>query len=102
LVIAKTRSVSPARKLRSDPGCPRISPEEMPHARPALLTVFSTTQLELPKTEQTSPSYGFVDAFRVVNGYELAPRKDKATSPGTRLFFFEETFCCGQVFGDLF
>ncbi len=45
LVIAKTRSVSPARKLRSDPGFPHISPLEMYHARPALLTVFSTTQL---------------------------------------------------------
>jgi hypothetical protein len=43
---SKTRSVSPARKLRSDPGFPHISPREMSHARPALLTVFSTTQLD--------------------------------------------------------
>jgi hypothetical protein len=41
---SKTRSVSPARKLRSDPGFPHISLREMSHARPALLTVFSTTQ----------------------------------------------------------
>jgi len=46
LVISKTLSVSPARKLRSDPGFPHISRWEMYHARPALLTVFSTTQLE--------------------------------------------------------
>jgi len=46
LVISKTLSVSPARKLRSVPGFPHISPWEMYHARPALLTVFSTTQLE--------------------------------------------------------
>ncbi len=45
LVISKTRSVSPARKLRSNPGFPHISPWEMYHARPALHTVFSTTQL---------------------------------------------------------
>ncbi len=42
----KTHAVSPARKLRSDPGFPHISFEEMFHARPALLTVFSITQLE--------------------------------------------------------
>jgi hypothetical protein len=44
-VISKTLSVSPARKLRSVPGFPHISPWEMYHARSALLTVFSTTQL---------------------------------------------------------
>jgi len=43
-MISKTLSVSPARKLRSDPGCPQISPREIYHARPALLTVFSITQ----------------------------------------------------------
>jgi hypothetical protein len=43
-MISETRSVSPARKLRSDPGFPHISPREMRHARPALLTVFSITQ----------------------------------------------------------
>jgi hypothetical protein len=43
-MISKTLSVSPARKLRSDPGFPHISPKEMYHARPALLTVFSITQ----------------------------------------------------------
>ena len=47
---SKTRSVSPARKLRSDPGFPHISFLEMFHARPALLTVFSTTQLDHSKT----------------------------------------------------
>jgi hypothetical protein len=46
LVISKTLSVSPARKLRSVPGFSHISLREMYHARPALLTVFSTTQLE--------------------------------------------------------
>jgi hypothetical protein len=64
--MAKTRSVSPARKLRSDPGCPRISPEEMPHARPALLTVFSTTQLELPKNGRDFPLsrfWGYLDGL---------------------------------------
>jgi hypothetical protein len=45
-MISKTRSVSPARKLRSDPGFPHISPKEMCHARPALLTVFSIIQSE--------------------------------------------------------
>ena len=50
LVISKTLSVSPARKLRSDPGIPHISQQEMSHARPALLTVFSTTQLGHSKT----------------------------------------------------
>jgi len=44
LVIAKTLSVSPAWKLCSVPGFPHI-PWEMYHTRPALLTVFSTTQL---------------------------------------------------------
>jgi len=44
-VISKTLSVSPARKLRSVPGFPHISLREMYHARPALHTVFSTTQL---------------------------------------------------------
>ncbi len=44
-MISKTRSVSPARKLRSDPGFPHIYLREMYHARPALLTVFSITQL---------------------------------------------------------
>jgi hypothetical protein len=44
-MISKTLSVSPARKLRSVPGFPHISPREMYHARPALLTVFSITQL---------------------------------------------------------
>jgi len=43
-MISKTRSVSPARKLRSDPGFPHISSKEMYHARPALLTVFFITQ----------------------------------------------------------
>jgi hypothetical protein len=43
-MISKTLSVSPARKLRSDPGFPHISPKEMYHACPALLTVFSITQ----------------------------------------------------------
>ncbi len=43
-MISKTRSVSPARKLRSDPGFPHISHREMYHARPALLAVFSITQ----------------------------------------------------------
>jgi hypothetical protein len=43
-MISKTLSVSPARKLRSVPGFPHISPWEMYHARPALLTVFSITQ----------------------------------------------------------
>jgi hypothetical protein len=43
-MISKTLSVSPARKLRSDPGFPHISLQEMYHARPALLTVFSITQ----------------------------------------------------------
>jgi len=46
LVISKTRSVSPAWKLCSAPDFPHISPREMYHARPSLLTVFSTTQLE--------------------------------------------------------
>ncbi len=45
LVISKTRSVSPARKLRSVAGFSHISSREMCHARPALHTVFSTTQL---------------------------------------------------------
>jgi hypothetical protein len=48
-MIAKTRSLSPARKLRSIPGLPHISLREMSHARPALHTVFSTIQLELLK-----------------------------------------------------
>jgi hypothetical protein len=48
---SKTHSVSPARNLRSDPGFPHISILEMSHARSALLTVFSTTQLE-PSTLQ--------------------------------------------------
>jgi len=43
-MISKTRSVSPARKLRSDPGFPHIYLREMYHARPALLTVFSIKQ----------------------------------------------------------
>jgi hypothetical protein len=43
-MISKTLSVSPARKLRSDPGFPHISPREIYLARPALLTVFSITQ----------------------------------------------------------
>jgi hypothetical protein len=38
----KFREVSPARKLRSVPGFHHISLREMSHARPALLTVFST------------------------------------------------------------
>jgi len=45
-MISKTRSVSPARKLRSDPGFPHISPREMYHTRTALLTVFSITQFD--------------------------------------------------------
>jgi hypothetical protein len=61
-VIAKTRSVSPARKLRSTPGFPHIFPRKMSHARPALHTVFSTTQLELPKTHHGSHHHGFGDA----------------------------------------
>jgi hypothetical protein len=44
LYDSKTRSVSPARKLRSDPGFPHISSREMYHARQALLTVFYITQ----------------------------------------------------------
>ncbi len=43
-MISKTRSVSPAWKLHSDPGFPHISPWEMYHARQALLTVFSITK----------------------------------------------------------
>jgi hypothetical protein len=35
-------------------GFPHIFPWEMSHARPALHTVFSTTQLELPKTDRGS------------------------------------------------
>jgi len=42
-MASKTRSVSPARKLRSDPGFHHISTKEMYYASPALLTVFSTT-----------------------------------------------------------
>ena len=44
LVILKTLSVSPARKLHSVPGFPHISHWEMYHARSALHTVFSITQ----------------------------------------------------------
>jgi len=44
LMILKTLSVSPARKLLSVPGFPHISLWEMYHARSALLTVFSITQ----------------------------------------------------------
>ena len=58
LVISKTLSVSPARKLRSVPGFPHISLREMYHARPALHTVFSTTQLEPSKTQCDSCHYG--------------------------------------------
>ena len=43
-LISKTHSISPAWKLRSDPGFPHISHWEMYHARPSLLTVFSITQ----------------------------------------------------------
>jgi len=45
-VISKTRSVSPAWKLRSVAGFPHISPWEMYRASQALLTVFSTTELD--------------------------------------------------------
>jgi hypothetical protein len=46
----KFREVTPERKLRSDPGFPHTSLREMSHTRPALLTVFSTTQLDHSRT----------------------------------------------------
>jgi len=63
-MISKTRSVSPARKLRSDPGFPHISPREMYHARPSLLTVFSITQSDhsIPLSYDSAKT-GFRDAF---------------------------------------
>ncbi|MEE9501728.1 MAG: hypothetical protein V3V48_06605, partial [Candidatus Aminicenantaceae bacterium] len=63
LVISKTLSVSPARKLRSVPGFPHISPWEMYHACSALLTVFSTTYLEHLITQCDSCHHGFGDAY---------------------------------------
>jgi hypothetical protein len=62
LVIAKTLSVSPARKLRSVPGFPHISHREMYHARPALHTVFSTTQLGHSIAQSVLYNHGFGDA----------------------------------------
>jgi hypothetical protein len=50
--ISKTLSVSPARKLRSVSGLPHISPWEMYHARPALLTV-----LEMLRRAEISMEY---------------------------------------------
>ena len=46
-MTSKTRSVSPARELRSDLGFPHVSPWEIPHARPALLAVSSITQFDI-------------------------------------------------------
>ena len=45
-------------------GFPHISPQEMYHARPALLTVFSTTQLELPITQCDLCYQSFGDALK--------------------------------------
>jgi hypothetical protein len=61
-MVSKTLSVSPARKLRSDPGFPHISLREMSHAHPALLTVFSTTQTDLKIAQSDSSHRGFGDA----------------------------------------
>jgi len=71
LVISKTRSVPPARKLRSDPGFPHISLREMYHARPALLTVFSTTQLELSIMQSDSRHQGFGIVYVVREKLEI-------------------------------
>jgi len=66
-MIAKTLSVSPARKLRSDPDFPHISPWEMCHARPALLTVFSTTQ---------SDHSTVLSSIYIIKDLEMHPVKD--------------------------
>jgi len=67
LVIAKTLSVSPARKLRSVPGFPHISSREMHHARPALHTVFCATQLGRSNVTR----HGFRDAFSIDRESEI-------------------------------
>jgi STE24 endopeptidase len=59
----KFRSVSPARKLRSDPGFPHTSLREMSHARPALITVFSTTQFDHSIAKMISCHHGFGNSF---------------------------------------
>jgi len=57
-------------------GFPHISLREMCHARPALLTVFSTTQLEHSMTQYDSCHHGFGDAF-IVNDCCVIQRIDK-------------------------
>jgi len=71
LVIAKTRSVSPARKLRSDPVFPHISPRKMYHACPSLLTVFSTTQLGHLITQCGLCHHSFGDAASLVKFLDI-------------------------------
>ena len=39
----------------------------MSHARPALLTVFSTTQLELPKTQNVSSHRSIGDEYELLD-----------------------------------
>jgi hypothetical protein len=63
LMISKTLSVSPARKLRSIPGLPHISYREMHHAHSALHTVFSITQSDHLITLDVFLAHGFRNTY---------------------------------------
>jgi hypothetical protein len=65
----KFREVSPARKLRSDPGFPHTSLRELSHARPALLTVFSTTQLDHSITQSDFMPFTVLDMLSIFRKY---------------------------------
>ncbi len=82
LVISKTPSVFPARKLRSIPGFPHILLRKTSHARLALHTVFSTTQLELLKKHNASCHHGIRDAYSVGIKFDKVTEKKGG---GTRL-----------------